>query len=87
MIEEVERLLAVVLKGDSLSPVRAESAGSTRLTKTIHDTAFEDAILDAAHDHDVDVLVRHLSRARGGWPLLPARLGPRSTRALATNQF
>jgi hypothetical protein len=74
MIEEVERLLALVLKEDSLSPVRAESAGSTRLTKTIHDTAFEDAILDAAHDHDVDVLVRHLSRARGGWPLLSARL-------------
>ncbi len=73
MIEEVERLLASVIKGDSL-PGWAQSAGAPRLTEPIRDTSFEDAVLDAAHDHDVDVLVRHLLRARGGWPLLSARL-------------
>jgi Uncharacterised nucleotidyltransferase len=62
MIETAERLVASVLKGERAS------------FDELVDPILQDAILEAAADHDVDALVRHVLIERGTWPGTSSRL-------------
>jgi hypothetical protein len=62
MIHAAEGFVASVLRGD-----RASFDG-------VADSIAEDAVLEAAADHDVEVLFRHVLIERGTWAAAPSRL-------------
>jgi hypothetical protein len=62
MTNAAEGLVASILRGD-----RASFDG-------VEDPIAEDAVLDAATDHDVHVLLRHVLIERGMWAAAPSRL-------------
>jgi hypothetical protein len=62
MLEAAESLLALVLRGDRVS------------FEGLEDPVVEDAVLEAAADHDVQVLLRQVLIERGTWTAAPSRL-------------